>query len=389
MKKNILYLHAGAELYGADKVLLDLLANLDKKRFHPIVVLPNDGPLVTKLKENNIEVHVVEYPILRRKFFNLKGVFSYPFLYIKYCKEIIKKINIKKIDVVHVNTTAVLEGIYFKKFYKIPLVWHIHEILLKPKFLFEFTSFLVQRYSDVIVVVSEAVKEHLLTSKSIKQDKIKVVYNGVNNKVYYPKNDSVELKEEFSLPKDSIIVGMIGRINSWKGQEDFVKAMSPITNANENVYALMVGDVFEGEEFRKIELTKIIDSTNCPEKFRMIGFRMDTANIYNLYDIFVLPSTQPDPLPTVVLEAMATGKPIIGYNHGGITEMVKDSYNGLLCSVGNPEALTKGILTLIENQLLRDTYGENSLVRQKEYFSLDSYLNNFSKIYLNLPSGGE
>ena len=68
--KNILYLHAGAEMYGADKILLELVCGLNKNLFHPIVVLPEHGILEKKLKENKIETYVIPYPILRRKYFN-------------------------------------------------------------------------------------------------------------------------------------------------------------------------------------------------------------------------------------------------------------------------------------------------------------------------------
>ena len=68
--KTILYLHAGAEMYGADKILLELTTGLDKKRFRPIVILPTNGILKNKLEEAGIMVHVIPYPILRRKYFN-------------------------------------------------------------------------------------------------------------------------------------------------------------------------------------------------------------------------------------------------------------------------------------------------------------------------------
>ena len=123
--KKILYLHAGAELYGADIVLLELLKRLDKKKFYPYVVLPCYGPLVDKLKENNIEVEVLEYPILRRKYFNPSGIINYAKNYIKYSKILKKICNEKKIDIVHTNTAAVLSGVYLKKKLEIKHIWHI------------------------------------------------------------------------------------------------------------------------------------------------------------------------------------------------------------------------------------------------------------------------
>lgn len=112
--KTILYLHAGAEMYGADKILLQLVTGLDKERFRPIVVLPNDGVLREKLLANEVETYVVPYPILRRKYFTPKGIFSYVSHYKKACKNIINLLheNKIKIDIIHVNTMAVYNGCF-------------------------------------------------------------------------------------------------------------------------------------------------------------------------------------------------------------------------------------------------------------------------------------
>ena len=106
--KNILYLHAGAEMYGADKILLELVSGLDSKKFHPIVVLPEHGILEKKLKEKNIETYVVPYPILRRKYFNIRGIWQYINSYYSSSRKIEKLIKKKNINLIHVNTSAVL-----------------------------------------------------------------------------------------------------------------------------------------------------------------------------------------------------------------------------------------------------------------------------------------
>ncbi len=113
--KTIMYLHAGAEMYGSDKVLLQLVTGLDKKQFKPIVVLPEHGPLEKALATNNIQTEVVAYPILRRKYFNLKGIFNYASGYFKAGKVLADLAEKNHVDLVHVNTLAVLEGITLKK----------------------------------------------------------------------------------------------------------------------------------------------------------------------------------------------------------------------------------------------------------------------------------
>lgn len=378
--KKILYLHAGAELYGADIVLLELLKNLDKNKFEPYVVLPCNGPLVNKLRENNIWVEIIEYPILRRKYFNPKGIFNYAKDYLTYSKKINDIVKMKNIDAIHTNTMAVLEGIYIKHKSKLPLVWHIHEIIVNPRFMNKFLSYLIAKNANEIVTVSNAVKKHLESTGYFKKE-IRVIYNGVDNKVFSPQNDSDYIRSEFNIPKDSKIVGMIGRVNAWKGQKDFLNAMEVILDKYPNVYAMLVGGVFEGEEWRITELQEIIYNMKNKDRVIFSDYRKDTKNIYALYDIFVLPSTNPDPLPTVVLESMASGKPIVGYKHGGICEMVKDGYNGMLAQVGKYEDLASKISQILSDEVLEKNMSKNSLIRQNEMFSLNSYIKNFERIY--------
>ncbi len=380
--KNILYLHAGAEMYGADIVLLNLIEGLDKSKFKPYVILPCDGPLIKKLKENNIHVEIVPYPILRRQYFNFKGIFNYITTYFKFSKILLKKVEEYNIDIIHVNTLAVLEGIYLKikKKTKIKLIWHIHEIMERPKIIAKTLAKLATRYSDKIIAVSSAVKENLKADSNSKKE-IQVIYNGVDNNIFNNNNDASYIKSEYDIPNNAIVVGMIGRINSWKGQKDLIDATKNLLKKYENMYVMIVGGVFEGQEWRKQELEDYIKQQENSKRIILSDYREDSKNIHNLFDIFVLPSTSPDPLPTVILEAMATHKPIVAYKHGGVCEMVKENYNGFFAIPRD----VKDLETKIEKMLLTNykEMGENSYNRQKQYFSLKSYIENFEKIYSN------
>ncbi|HFD2051435.1 glycosyltransferase family 4 protein [Clostridium perfringens] len=378
--KNILYLHAGAELYGADIVLLELLKNINKNKYNPYVVLPCNGPLVDKLRQNNINVEIINYPILRRKYFNPIGMINYIKDYIKYSNKLKQICKREKINIIHTNTTAVLEGVYLKKKLSLPHIWHIHEIIVKPRFIHKFLSFMVSKFSDEVVTVSKAVKGHL-DSTGYFDKEVNVIYNGVDNCVFKKSNEVEYLKNEFNIPNNSLVVGMIGRINAWKGQNDFLDAMEIVLENNKNTYAMLVGGVFEGEEWRIKELKERINSMKYKDRIIFSNYRKDTKNIHALYDIFVLPSINPDPLPTVVLEAMATKNPIVGYKHGGICEMVKEDYNGVLAKVKDTKDLANKIIKLINDNELRVNMGKNSLERQQQNFSLNSYVKNFEEIY--------
>ena len=378
--KRILYLHAGAEMYGADKVLLELIKGLDRQEFEAHVILPNDGVLVEALRQVGAQVSVLDYPILRRKYFNPKGIADYIRSYNFYAKQIALYARQHSIDMVHNNTAAVLEGIYLKRKLKLPLIWHVHEIIVKPKAISDFINFLMGRYADKIVTVSQAVASHVNESPFIKEGQVQVIYNGVDNAVYHPMQAST-VREQFAIPEESLVIGMVGRVNAWKGQGDFLEAVTPILEQYPNSIAFLAGSAFAGEEWRVEELESTIAKSSVASQIKRIDYYEHTTELYNMFDIFVLPSTNPDPLPTVVLEAMACGKSVVGYRHGGVCEMVAEGTNGLLATPNQPAELSKVIQELVEDPEKRNQFGQASVKRQRELFSLESYIKNFSELY--------
>lgn len=382
--KNILYLHAGAEMYGADKILLELVSGLDKERFRPIVVLPTDGPLVSKLKSAGISTFVIKYPILRRKYFNPRGIYNYVSSYQKACKQIIELLDEQRIaiDLIHVNTLAVLEGIMLKKKLNARLIWHVHEILERPTPIAKLLACLVNKYADKVVAVSQAVKKHLVSFGKVDSSKIAVVYNGVDTNQFSPTINTDSLRKEWNIPSDSINVGVIGRINAWKGQNDFLEALTSLLNEYSNLYLFVVGSAFSGQEWRVKELKEKIKNYNS-KRIIYSEFRTDNNAVQSLMDILVLPSTNPDPLPTVVLEAMASGNPVVSYKHGGAVEMIKDGETGLLAKVCDTSDLQSKVKILLENQHYIN-FGKAARLRVEKEFSLDAFWSNFENIYTQI-----
>lgn len=381
---KILFLHAGAEMYGADKVMLDLIRSLDKKQFSAHVILPCDGVLAEALKRENISVEIIPYPIMRRKYFNPMGVIRYGTDLLRYSKQITRIAAKRKVDIVHSNTAATLEGCFVSKKLNIPQLWSIHEIIVKPMLMFKLTSRWISKYADVVVTVSGAAKQHLMSSGYFEDNDIHVIYNGVDTNRFNPGKDETFLRKECNIPDNAQVIGMIGRVNSWKGQGDLLKASNVIMSKNPYVYTIFAGAAFEGEEWRENELQDAIGDSPYKDRIINLGYRSDSERIYKLLDVFVLPSTNPDPLPTVVLEAMATGKPIVGYRHGGICEMVSDGENGLLAEVRNPEDLARKISVLLDDDELRLKMGQASRKRLLEKFSIEAYVDNYSREYLRL-----
>lgn len=378
-RKKILFLHSGAELYGADQILLTIASNLDKRKYEPIVILPNDGPLVEELSKKNVRVNIISYPIIRRKYFNTLGIIRLSKEYFFSCRELKKFVEKEKIDIIHSNTLAVLEGIYLKKRTSIKLITHIHEMIDNPKIIAKFLYKINLKYCDKMIVVSNSVKTHISKLTKNNLDKIIVIHNGIEQIKY--NSDNEKYYSEFNIPSNSKVVAIVGRINDIKGQNHFIDAMKNVINKNNKVFGLIIGDAFSGQEWRVEQLKKLIKDENLEQKVIYCGFRRDIKNIYNIINLLVLSSIKNDSFPTVVLEAMSCGIPTIAYKCGGVKEMIENSVNGYLIEQGNIMDLSKKIEEVIGDEETLNLLSKNSILNYRKNFSIKKFINNIENIY--------
>jgi len=382
-QKTILFFHAGAEMYGADKILLELLGGLDKQKIRPVVVLPNSGPLVHEIEKLGIEIHVFELGVLRRKYFNPTGILNRGFHILLALARIYNLHRRHKFSCIHTNTSAVLTGGLAAKALGVPHVFHIHEITTTPRAMWKFLSFLIPRFSEKVVAVSHAVKEHLVAGNRLNREKAVVIYNGITT-TPYDNGNGMSVREEYGISDSEALIGMVGRVNRWKGQHVFLDVAKALLPTSGDAKFLLVGGTFEGEEHLFSDLEKRIATDGLTGSVFISEFRDDIPDVMDALDIFVLPSIDPDPLPTVVLEAMCSGKPVVSFAHGGATEMVKDGETGMLVPVLDTKAMAAMIETLIKNREKRIEMGRKGKERCHRMFSKDAFIKNFEELYTNL-----
>ena len=374
--RKILFLHSSSDLYGASKILLTLVNALIERGHVPVVVLSESGPLALALKKLGVKVHFIKLGILRRKYFNLPGIINRLLVTFKAQKRLKEIVSAESIDTIYSNTTGVLVGAWVASRMNIRHIWHIHEITVNPKWFVRFTGFLVNKYSNHVIVVSKAVKSHWL--HYIDEDKIEIVYNGIDYSSYL--TDKTDLRRELSLGDDAVLIGMVGRVHFWKGQDYFLKMAKELEEVDSRIVFIMVGDVFPGYEGLSVQIDELKRDLGLTEKVYNLGFREDIGNVMNALDIFVLPSTNPDPLPTVILEAMASGRPVVATNHGGAIEMVLDNKTGLLIPWDDEVAASEKIKPIILNKELRIQMGEKGRMRVLNNFSLSHFGRRISEI---------
>lgn len=361
-------LHPSSDLYGASRVLLQSATILKEAGHQPILVISKEGPLRAAFEAEGIKVFVKPLAILRRKYFNLPGVWNRWNSFRTAKKELSALIKSEGIDLIYTNTAAIWVGAIMARKFNLRHIWHLHEIIERPKFLTKFIGFLANYSSAEMVVVSDAVKQHWKTV--FDASNIRRVYNGFDFS-YLDAEQRKEMPEEI-LGSD-LTIGMIARVHFWKGQTYFLEIAGALKALGVKATYVMVGDAYPGYEYLYDEIQKKLDDLGLKGEVVDLGYREDIGHILERLDLFVLPSILPDPLPTTVLEAMSKGKPVVATAHGGALEMVEDQVTGIHIPWDNAREAAEKIKLILTDRGALATFGKNGKNRLQQYFSEDSF----------------
>ena len=380
---HILLLHSSSDLYGASKIFLQTAQILKAQGHTCHVVVSSAGPLVDKLKQDNIPVTVINLGIIRRKYFTPLGILNRINKWQKANDLLNKYIQQNNIELVYANTTAVLLGAYIAHKNKIKHVWHVHEIIEKPKFLFLAIQWIMKRYTSTIICVSKAVQNHWSKNAPSLLSKMQVIYNGIGP---VEKSTEASFRTQYQFPKEAIVLGMAGRVHYWKGQQYFLQIAEQLlkhsteSNQVKPLYFIITGDAFPGYEYLVAEMQDFIKKNNLGDRIFYTGFEDIMDKFYSSIDLLLLPSQLPDPLPTVVLEAMQYGIPVAATAQGGALEMIAENETGIFIPINNFQAAADKIFELIHSNH-RNNMRTHSIERVKKYFSASSFENQITTIF--------
>ena len=380
---HILLLHSSSDLYGASKIFLQTAQILKAQGYTCHVVVSANGPLVDKLKQDNIPVTVINLGIIRRKYFTPLGILNRVSKWSKANNLLNKYIQQNGIELVYANTTAVLLGAYLANKNKIKHVWHVHEIIEKPKFLFLAIQWIMKRYTSTIICVSKAVQKHWSKNAPSLLSKMQVIYNGIGP---VEKSTEANFRTQFKIPEDAIVIGMAGRVHYWKGQQYFLQIAEQLlkpskeSNQAKPLYFIITGDAFPGYEYLVDEMQNFIKKNNLGERIFYTGFENNMDKFYSSIDLLILPSQLPDPLPTVVLEAMQYGIPVAATAQGGALEMIAENETGIFIPIKNVQVAADKIFELIHSNH-RTNMRTHSIERVEKYFSASSFENQITTIF--------
>ena len=382
---GVLFAHAGAELYGADRILLELAAGLKARDYSLQVVLPGPGPLHAELARAGVATRQRNLGVLRRRYFTPLGLANRLCRVVGAAFFMRRLIREQGLSIVHSNTTAVLAGALAARLAGVPHVWHVHEITTRPRWFAWLMAQCVGRLSQRAVFVSAATRDHLCALSPRVRSKAVVIHNGIDTARALDGQRGV-LRRECGWMESHCIVGMVGRINWWKGQGVLLDCAARLLPTDASLRFLMVGGTFDGDNRVRDALLAAVAQQGLGGRVVLQDFREDVGNVLADIDIFVLPSTEPDPFPTVVLEAMAAGKPVVAFGHGGVCEMVEDGVSGILCRPGSADAMAGAIARLAAAPGLRAQMGRVGRDRLQRLFTRDVFIDRFAALYAELAA---
>ena len=361
-------------MYGADIGLLHAIATLDSSRYFPIVILPSDMPaegmLSAELDRLGVEYHIAPLGILRRKYLTPRALIPLAIELWKGIAYVRRTARARGVSMVYVNTIVAVAGPIGGKLAGVPVLWHIREILAMPRPVRWTLHRVLSICADRIVCISKAVRDSLLKEAPGLAGKSVVVYNAVSVAENNGIGSQIGLREELGVPPDAPLVGTVGRITHWKGQEILAEAAGLLLEAHPDAHFVAVGSYFADESHYLRKLEALIASLGLEGRFHIADYRSNVTDVYRTLDIFVLPSRKPEPFGRVTVEAMTQGRPVIATNHGGSCELIENGITGVLVPPSDPKALAAAIEGLLADPDLRKKMGDAAAVFAQEHFTL-------------------
>ncbi|HEX5352522.1 MAG TPA: TIGR03088 family PEP-CTERM/XrtA system glycosyltransferase [Rhodanobacteraceae bacterium] len=243
-------------------------------------------------------------------------------------------------------------------------------------------------FIDRYVAVSRDLQAWLLNGVGIDPSKVACIPNGIDAAKFVASpvlKNTRPLLGDFA-PSGTLLIGTISRLDAVKDQAGLIASFKLLCDSSPDADArLRLVIVGEGPERRRLE--QQIAGLNLGGRVRLLGKREDVAALLAEWDLFVLSSVA-EGMPNAVLEAMASGLPVVATNVGGIPEVVADGVTGTLVPARDPTALAEALRRYTDDAVLRSRHGLAGRQRMQEQFSLSAMLSDYNILYDELLAGG-
>jgi glycosyltransferase involved in cell wall biosynthesis len=377
-----------AKAGGGELALRLLIRHLDKAAVRPKLLLFEDGP-IAELLRNDTEVHI--FPLADEirntrkdtlgivRLGDFRKLITLPSFIVRLSR-MIRRLDV---NVVHTNSLKadILGGIAARLAGK-RVVWHVRDRIADdylPSRAVRTFRLLARFIPHAIVANSHATLETLClpkeSGKKVKRRPAIVIHDGF---------DFAELPTVEIPLRPNLLVGLVGRISPWKGQDIFLRAIHRIHTEFPSARFQIIGSALFGEEAYADRIRALCAELGLDSCVEFCGFVHDIQRHIATLDVVIHASIIPEPFGQVIIEGMAAGKPVIASRGGGATEIVVDGVSGLLVPMKDDEALAAAMRSLLGDAALRERLGIAGRRRVEEAFRIESTAAKISQVYSTL-----
>jgi glycosyltransferase involved in cell wall biosynthesis len=286
----------------------------------------------------------------------------------------------KGIDLVHTNVRVGhdREAILAARMAGVPCVAHIRD--------FEELNWFDKWLSGMVsafIYISEAVQTCHLRA-GVPRSRGRVVYNAVDVSAFGGTLDLPDGRRSLGLVAGDMLVGIVGRLERWKGQEVFLRAMALVKSSVPQARGVVIGDPVPYDLEYRQSLLSLRDGLGLSDGVVFRSFQRDVAEVMAALDVLVLASTSPEPFGRVLIEAMAAGKPIVATDGGAAREIVEHGNQGLLVPPGDEQALADAIVSILTDRDRAAVMGERGRTTARARFGVQQHVDAVQAVYREL-----
>ena len=365
--KNVVHLIEDMGVGGLERNVALIAENLDPAKFNVSVwCLGEGGAIADELIEKGGDLRILNLPSYHRPENILK---------------LVNKLKANKVHILHThgyfaNTMGRLAAIIARTPKRFAHIQNSHWTSEERKKRNYMIDRVLSLFCNRIIACSEVSRKYQIEVAKIHPNKIVTIHNCTNMKIFDPCKSWPGIRQEFGFTDKNIIIASVGRLTEVKGHRFLIKATQKIIKQFPEARVLIVGDGVE----RKNLQTQVRE-LSLGRHIYFLGTRHDIPNILSSVDIFVQPTLTREGLPLAITEAMASEKPVLATDVGGVSEAVIEGMTGVLVPPGNHDDLAEGLIYLLSNPLRRKEIAIEGRKICLEKFSLDKMIKKIEAVY--------
>ena len=340
--KKIRILHVAQAAGGVDRYIRMLLKYLDKDKFENVLVCSQD-------------FHKEDYEGLVDAFEQIemnRAIGASDLNSIREVRRLIKKYNP---DIVYAHSSkagaiARVADIGLKNY----CVYNPHGWAFnmrcsdKKRMMYTAIEKIAAPFCEKIICISDAEKQSALEKKICREDKLQVIFNGVDIESYECGEHGKVKRADLDIPEDAFVIGMVGRISPQKAPDVFVKMAKLVKDEIPNAHFIIVGN---GNQ--EVEIRKYTEDNGFSDSLHITGWVDEPMSYVELFDVACLLSRW-EGFGLALPEYMMAGKPIVASRVDAIPNIIRDGENGMLVKVDDPVGSYEAVLEIYQDDELKD-----------------------------------